>query len=107
MGHPGQSDEMPLHPQLVIEPFERWALDFIGLFKPPSNQKLYILVATDYVAKWVETIALPRATEETVINFIFEIFVWYGLSKEVITGGGPQFVGHNISTTLRNHHITQ
>ena len=49
MGHPGQSDEIPLHPQLVIKPFEQWALDFIGLINPPSNQKSYILVATKYV----------------------------------------------------------
>lgn len=75
MGFPSHSDEIPLHPQLVIEPFERWALDFIGPFKPPSNQKSYILVATDYVTKWVETVTLLREIEETIINFLFEIFV--------------------------------
>jgi len=48
---PGQSDEMPLKPQLVIELFERWALDFIGPINPLSNQKTYILVATEYVTK--------------------------------------------------------
>jgi len=73
MGCPSQSNEMPLHPHLVIEPFKRWALDFVGPFKPPSNQKSYILVATDYVIKWVETVSFPRAIEETTINFIFKI----------------------------------
>ena len=34
-GRPGQSNEMPLNPQLVIEPFERWALDFVGPISPP------------------------------------------------------------------------
>ena len=29
MGHPGQADEMPLQPQLVVEPFEGWALEFV------------------------------------------------------------------------------
>ena len=96
---------MPLHPQLVIEPFERWALDFVGPINPSSNQKSYILVATEYVTKWVEAIALPRAIEETVINFIFEIFVRYGLPREVITDGGLQFVGHKIAATLKNHHV--
>ena len=72
MGHPDQSDEW-------------WALDFFGLFNPPSNQKAYILVAIDYVTKWVETIALLRATERNVINFLFDIFVCYGLPREVIT----------------------
>ena len=63
MGCLGQADEMPLQPQLVIEPFERWALEFIGPFNPPSNQKIYILVDIDYIAKLVEVVALLRATE--------------------------------------------
>ena len=40
------SDEMPLQPQVLIEPFEKWALDFIGPINPPSKGKRYILVCT-------------------------------------------------------------
>lgn len=57
------------------------------------------------MTKWVEAVALPREIEETMINFLFEIFVWYGLPREVITDGRPQFVGHKIAATLKNHHI--
>jgi len=57
------------------------------------------------VTKWVEVEALPRETEDTVIHFIFQIFVWYGLSREIITDAGMQFIGHKIATTLKNHHI--
>ncbi len=106
MGQPGQSDEMPLQPQLVIEPFKHWAFDFVGPFHLPSNQKAYILVATDYVIKWVEIVDLPRTIEEAVINFLFGLFVRYGLPQEVITDGRKQFTGHKITTTLINHHIT-
>jgi len=45
---------MPLQPQVLIEPFEKLALDFIGPINPPSKQKKYILVCTDYVTKLVE-----------------------------------------------------
>jgi hypothetical protein len=105
MGRPGQADEIPLQPQVVMEPFERWALDFVGPFNPKSNQKDYILVATDYMTKWVEAVALPNATEEVVIKFLFELFVCYGLPREVIMDGGSQFTTHKISATLRNYHI--
>lgn len=75
MGQPIQVDEMPLQPQFVIELFEIWALDFVGPFSAPSYPKEYILVCTDYVTKWVEAVALPRATKEVVLNFLFELFV--------------------------------
>jgi hypothetical protein len=69
MGKPGQVDEMPLKSQVVVEPLERWALDFVCLFNPKSNQKAYILVAADYMTKWVEEEALPNAIEDVFINY--------------------------------------
>jgi hypothetical protein len=88
MGQPSQANEMPLQAQIVAEPFEIWALDFVGPFNPKSNQKAYILVEIDYMTKWVEAEALSNATEEEVIKFLFKLFVRYGLTKEVITNGG-------------------
>ena len=41
-----------------------------------------------------------------MINFLFELFVWYGLPWEVITDGVAQFVGNKITATLKNHHVT-
>jgi hypothetical protein len=46
MGKQSHADEIPLKSQIVVEPFERWTLDFIGPFNPKSNQKAYILVET-------------------------------------------------------------
>eukprot|EP00253_Pinus_taeda_P014319 PITA_14319 len=77
----------------------------MGPINPPSNQKTYILVATEYVTKWVEAEALPRATEESVIQFMLHLFVHYGLPREIITDGGPQFVGNRIAETLNNYHV--
>jgi len=56
------SDEMPLKPQVLIEPFEQWTLDFVGPINPPSNGKKYILVCTDYITKWAEAKAMTKAT---------------------------------------------
>ena len=37
MGRPVKLDDMLLQPQLQIEPFKKWALDFVGLINPPQK----------------------------------------------------------------------
>ena len=77
---------MPLQLQILIKPFEKWALDFIGPINPPSKQKKYILVCTDYVTKWVEAKALVSATENSIVHFLYEdIFTRFGVPREIVT----------------------
>ena len=92
---------MPLQPQVLIEPFEKWALDFIGPINPPSKQKKYILVCTDYVTKWVEAKALVYATENSVVNFLYEdIFTRFGAPREIVTDQGGQFTSNLVETLM-------
>ena len=71
---------------MLIKPFEKWDLDFIGPINPPSNQKKYILVCTDYVTKWVESKALIFANEKSVVSFLFEdIFTRFSVPREIVT----------------------
>ena len=63
MGQPDRFDEMPLQPQVVLKPFEKWAIDFFEPFNPPSQQKVHILVCTNYVTKWVEAKAVAKEIE--------------------------------------------
>ncbi|GJW92818.1 retrovirus-related pol polyprotein from transposon TNT 1-94 [Tanacetum coccineum] len=51
-------NQMPLTNILVSEVFDIWGIDFMGPF-PFSRKNKYILVAVDYVSKWVEAEALP------------------------------------------------
>ena len=92
MGIPMSSDQMPLQSQVMIEHFEKWALDFVEPISPMSHKKKYILVCTDYVTKWVEAKALFRAIEKSVVEFIYEeIFTWFGVHREIVTDQGTQF----------------
>ena len=82
MGRHTTSDQMPLQPQVMIEPFEKWALDFVGPISPMSHKKKYILACTDYVTKWVEAKSLFRATDKSVVEFIYEeIFTRFGVPR--------------------------
>ena len=46
-------NQMPLMNILVSEIFDVWGIDFMGPF-PSSFGNLYILLAVDYVSKWIE-----------------------------------------------------
>ena len=69
MGNINRRNEMPLQGILVVQIFYVWGIDFMGPF-PPSFGNQYILLAVDYVSKWVEAIACPRNDANTVVGFI-------------------------------------
>jgi len=54
---------------VTFEPFEKWGMDFVGPINPPSNQKQYIIVCTDYLRKWVETKEIKATREKKVAEF--------------------------------------
>jgi len=97
---------MQLQTHVLIEPFEKWALDFVGTINPPSKQKKYILVCTDYVTKWIEAKALPFANEKSVGNFLFEdIFTRFGVPREVVTNQGSQFTSKMVERRVEEYKI--
>ncbi|KAL0548816.1 hypothetical protein IC582_013290 [Cucumis melo] len=55
-GSLSRRNEMPFHPVIICEVFDIWGMDFMGPF-PSSFGYLYILLAVDYVSKWVEAIS--------------------------------------------------
>nr|GEU87346.1 reverse transcriptase domain-containing protein [Tanacetum cinerariifolium] len=57
-GKISQRDEMPQNSIQTCEIFDVWGIDFMGPF-PSSRGNKYILVAVDYMSKWVEVKALP------------------------------------------------
>eukprot|EP00253_Pinus_taeda_P010361 PITA_10361 len=106
MGKPTPRDEMPLQPQVTFEPFEKWGMDFVGPINPPSKQKSYIIVCTDYLTKWAETKAIKAATEEKVAEFLREnIFYKFGYPRELVTDQGSQFTSNLIEDLLAHHNI--
>ena len=103
MGKPVPTDEMPLQPQVLIEPFEKWALDFVGPINPPSNQKKYIPVCTYYVTQWVEAKELSLANEHSVVKFIFEdISTRFGVPREIVTDQGSHFTSKLVENLVEN-----
>ncbi|GKB19846.1 reverse transcriptase domain-containing protein [Tanacetum coccineum] len=62
---------MPQNNIQVCDVFDIWGLDFIRPF-PNSKGNKYILVAVDYVSKWVEAQALPTNDARLVIRTAYK-----------------------------------
>jgi len=89
MQKPTPRDEIPLQPQVTFKPFDKWGMDFIRPIDPPSKQKQYIIVCTDYLTKWAKTKEIKVATEEKVVEFLREnVFYKFGYPIELVTDQG-------------------
>eukprot|EP00253_Pinus_taeda_P014512 PITA_14512 len=106
MGKPTPKDEMPMQPQVTFEPFEKWGVDFVSPIRPPSKQRQYIIVCTDYLTKWAETKAIKATIEEYIAEFLREnIFYKFGYPKELVIDQGSKFTSNFIEELLTHHKI--
>ncbi|KAM1152014.1 hypothetical protein EV1_034327 [Malus domestica] len=84
-------DQMPQTPIFNVEIFDVWGMDFMGPF-PPSYGFTYILLAIDYVSKWVEAKATHSNDSKVVADFIkANIFSRFGMPRVFISDGAPTF----------------
>ena len=59
---------------------------------PVSFGNIYILLAVDYVSKWVEAVACPKNDANTVMGFLQRnILNRFGTPRTIISDGGSHF----------------
>jgi hypothetical protein len=98
-------NEMPLQSILEVEVFDCWGIDFVGPFPSPYSNE-YILVAVDYVSKWVEAIASPKADSKTVVKFLKKnIFTRFGTPRVLISDGGSHFCNTQLAKALDHYGV--
>jgi len=104
-GNITKRNEMPQNPILEVEVFDVWGIDFMGPF-PSSFGNKYILVAVDYVSKWVEAIASPTNDARVVIKmFKSIIFPRFGVPRVVISDGGSHFINKLLEGLLKKNGV--
>ncbi|GJR68734.1 reverse transcriptase domain-containing protein [Tanacetum coccineum] len=108
-GKISQRNEMPQNAIQVCEIFDVWGIDFMGPF-PSSRGNKYILIAVDYLSKWVEAKALPTNDARVVVKFLKSLFTRFGTPKAIISDRGTYFCNDKfakvISKTVGENHAS-
>ncbi|GJW13438.1 reverse transcriptase domain-containing protein [Tanacetum coccineum] len=104
-GKISQRDEMPQNSIQVCEIFDVWGIDFMGPF-PSSRGNKYILVAVDYLSKWVEAKALPTNDARVVCKFLKSLFARFGAPRAIISDRGTHFCNDQFAKVMLKYGVT-
>nr|GEU67861.1 reverse transcriptase domain-containing protein [Tanacetum cinerariifolium] len=104
-GKISQRDEMPQNTIQVCEIFDVWGIDFMGPF-PSSKENKYILVAVDYLSKWVEAKALPTNSARVVCKFLKSLFSRFGIPRAIISDRGTHFCNDQFTRVMIKYGVT-
>ncbi|GJX61728.1 reverse transcriptase domain-containing protein [Tanacetum coccineum] len=104
-GKISQRDEMPQNSIQVCEIFNIWGIDFMGPF-PSSRGNKYILVAVDYLSKWVKAKALPTNDARVVCKFLKTLFSRFGAPRAIISDRGTHFCNDQFAKVMLKYGVT-
>nr|GEW60816.1 reverse transcriptase domain-containing protein [Tanacetum cinerariifolium] len=104
-GKISQRDEMPQNAIQECEIFDVWGIDFMGPF-PNSKGNKYILVAVDYLSKWVEVKVLPTNDARLVVKFLKSLFSRFGTPKAIISDRGTHFCNDPFAKIMSKYGVT-
>ena len=106
VGNISKRNEMPQTMIVNCEIFDVWGIDFMGPF-PNSCGFEYILLAVDYVSKWVEAIPTKTDDSKVVVSFLkSHILSRFGMPRALISDRGTHFCNKTVEALVKKYHIT-
>ena len=73
---------------------------------PSSFGNNYILLAIDYVSKWVEAEATKTDSSKVVADFVkYNIFIRFGTPRAIISDRGTHFCNRMLETMFRKYNV--
>nr|GEZ76631.1 reverse transcriptase domain-containing protein [Tanacetum cinerariifolium] len=66
----------------------------------------YILVAVDYLSRWVEAKVLPTNDARVVVKFIKTLYSRFGTPKAIISNRGTHFCNDQFSRVMAKYRVT-
>eukprot|EP00253_Pinus_taeda_P004038 PITA_04038 len=105
---PLQRDEIPLNPRVLLQPFEKWAIDFVGVIQPPGKKTgaWYIIIAIKYLTRWVEAQPVKDCTRATTTKFLFEyVLTRFGCPKILMSDRSTHFLNETINALIEEFQV--
>jgi hypothetical protein len=99
VGKPNRRDEMPLRPQVSLQVFEKWEIDFVGPINPPKKRSRarYIITVKKYLTRSVEAVPLKDCSAETTTHLLFEkVITRLGCPRILMSDQGTHFINNTI-----------
>ena len=77
IGRPLQRDGLPLNPQVTLQAFDKWEIEFFNPIQPSGNKmgSCYIITMTKYLTRWAKTQPVKDCNMETTAKFIFKFIL--------------------------------
>ena len=83
-------------------PFKRVAVDLIGPITPANDKgHRYVLTQGDYATHYPKAVPLKNIDIETVAEALLDLYSRVGISEEVLSDLGTQFVSECMQEVLR------
>ncbi|GJX99138.1 reverse transcriptase domain-containing protein [Tanacetum coccineum] len=89
----------------VCEIFNVWGIDFMGPF-PSSRGNKYILVAVDYLSKWVKSKAFPTNDARVVVKFLKSLFARFGTPRAIISDCRTHICNDKFAKVMSKYGVT-
>jgi hypothetical protein len=99
----GPKGNAPMEIKSTAEhPFERCALDIVGLLTETTSRNKYILTFQDDLSKFLVAVPVPQQDAETVARaFVLNIVLRFGAPGQILTDQGSNFRSDLFKSTCK------
>ena len=92
---------------MILQAFEKWAIDFVGPINPPGKLTgaRYIITAIEYLTRWAKARAVKECSAATATHFIFDdIISRLGCPKVLMSDQGKHFINKIVEALNEEFH---
>jgi len=103
-----QSDQAPVIPLPVVEPFDRFGIDVLGPLPLTKLGNKYLVVLVDHGTRWPEAFPVPHTKASLIADLLYQhIICRYGAPRELLSDRGSNFLSKIVRHLCRVFDISK